>query len=76
MTFCHPAFGKSGPNASLPRGTLTQLLMGYRVWEGVRSGFPDAIASPHLGPLLEVLLKHENFEFIFMTRKMVCSFPW
>lgn len=55
MTFGHAVFGKSGPNVSLPRGALTQLLMGYRVWKDLRSGFPDAVASPHLVPLLEVM---------------------
>lgn len=55
MTILHKEFGKSGPNVSLPLGALTQLLMGYRVWKDIRPCFPDAVASPHLVPLVEVL---------------------
>jgi hypothetical protein len=55
MAILFTAFGKSGPNVAIPRGALTQLLMGYRVWKDIRSNFPDAVASPPLVPLLEIL---------------------
>ncbi|KAJ7270188.1 hypothetical protein C8J57DRAFT_305219 [Mycena rebaudengoi] len=52
--------GKDKPHVSLPRGALTQLLMGYAGWRELKALSPDVIVEPAVLPLVEVLFPRRN----------------
>ncbi|KAJ7879055.1 hypothetical protein B0H14DRAFT_3435292 [Mycena olivaceomarginata] len=43
------------PNLTLPRGALTQLMMGYAGWRELKAVFPDVAVESTVVPLVDVL---------------------